>query len=85
MSKNKIYENHALIERVRQARERMPELNPSNEVLERWNVLQLGDQCKAFTEADFATVIVYALRNCPHVVFKAIYDELMEGKNERKN
>lgn len=82
---NKVIVNHALIDRVRKARELMPELNPSKEVLERWNILQLGDQCEGFTEADFATVIVYALHNCPHVVMKTILDEL-EGKNnhERK-
>lgn len=82
---NKVIVNHALIDRVRKARELMPELNPSKEVLERWNILQLGDQCVGFSEADFATIIVYALHNCPHVVMKAILDEL-EGKynHERK-
>lgn len=76
---NKVIVNSELVERVRKAREMLPELNPSKDVLEKWNVTQLGDQCKAFTEADFAAVVIYALRNCPHVVLKAIYDEL-EGK-----
>lgn len=78
---NKVIVNSALVERVRKAREMLPEYNPSKTVLEKWNINQLGDQCKAFTEEDFAVVVIYALRTCPHVVLKAILDEL-EGKNQ---
>lgn len=76
----KVTVNSALIERVRQAREDLPEYNKPWEVLEEWNLNQLAEQCKAFTEAEFAAVVIVALRNCPHVVLKAILDEL-EGKN----
>ena len=78
---NKVIVNSELVERVRKARDMLPEYNPSKVVLEKWNVTQLGDQCNAFTEADLAAVVIYALLNCPHVVLKAIYDEL-EGKNQ---
>ena len=81
---NEVRVNQSLIDRVRKAREMIPEYNPSKEVLEKWNIDKMGDQCKAFTEADFAVVVVYALRTCPHVVLKAILDEL-EGKNNERN
>lgn len=77
---NEVKVNSTLIERVRQAREELPEYNKPWEVLEDWNLKQLAEQCKAFTEAEFAAVVIVALRNCPHVVLKAILDEL-EGKN----
>ena len=77
---NEIRVNSALIDRVRQAREDLPDYNKPWEVLEDWNLKQLAEQCKAFTEAEFAAVVIVALRNCPHVVLKAILDEL-EGKN----
>ena len=77
---NEVRVNSALIDRVRQAREDLPEYNKPWEVLEDWNLKQLAEQCKAFTEAEFAAVVIVALRNCPHVVLKAILDEL-EGKN----
>ena len=77
---NEIRVNSALIDRVRQAREDLPDYNKPWEVLEDWNLKQLAEQCKAFTEAEFAAVVIVALRNCPHVVLKAILDEL-EGNN----
>lgn len=72
--------NSTLVERVRQAREGISDYDKPWEVLEDWNLKQLAEQCKAFTEAEFAAVVIVALRNCPHVVLKAILDEL-EGKN----
>ena len=77
---NEIRVNSTLVDRVRQARESLPEYNKPWEVLENWNLQQLADQCKAFTEAEFAAVVIVALRNCPQVVMKVILDEL-EGKN----
>lgn len=77
---NEPFINHELLERVRKARLDMPDYDKPWEVLDDWNISKIAEQCEAFTEAEFAAVIITALRNCPHVVFKAIYDEL-EGKN----
>lgn len=77
---NKVYVNTQLLDRVREAREELPEYNRPWEVLEEWNLKKLADQCEAFTEAEFAAVVLVALRNYPQMVLKIILDEL-EGKN----
>lgn len=77
---NKVYVNSALLERVRSAREGIPEYQQPWDVLESWNLERLAEQCKAFTEAEFAAVVLVALRNYPQMVMKIILDEL-EGKN----
>ena len=77
---NEPYINHELLERVKKARLEMPEYQKPWEVLEERHLSKLGDQCKAYTEAEFAAIVLVAIRNYPQVVMKVILDEL-EGKN----
>jgi hypothetical protein len=80
MGANEPRVNSELLERVMQARLDIPDYDKPWEVLEDWNLKQLGKQCEAFTEAEFAAVVLVAIRNYPQVVLKVILDEL-EGKN----
>lgn len=80
MAVNEPKVNSDLLQRVMQARLEMPEYDKPWDVLEEWNLKQLGKQCEAFTEAEFAAVVLVAIRNYPQVVMKVILDEL-EGRN----
>lgn len=72
--------NIDLLDRVMKARLEMPDYDKPWDVLENWNLKQLAKQCEAFTEAEFAAVVLVAIRNYPQVVMKIILDEL-EGRN----
>lgn len=80
MAVNEPKVNSDLLQRVMQARLEMPEYDKPWDVLEEWNLKQLGKQCEAFTEAEFAAVVLVAIRNYPQVIMKVILDEL-EGRN----
>ena len=76
---NEPFINYELLARVEKARLEMPEYEiptPS----ENWTQSRFIQQCKSFTETEYAAVTIMALKKCPHVVLKAILDEL-EGKN----
>ena len=79
MGKNEPFINYELLARVEKARLEMPEYEKpvasENRTLSRFM-----DQCRTLSEAEFAAVVLIALRTCPHVVLKVILDEL-EGKN----
>lgn len=77
---NEPYVNQELLARVQKARLELPEYNKPWDVLEDRHLSQLAKQCEAFTETEFAAVIITALRNYPQLVMKIILDEL-EGKN----
>lgn len=72
--------NHELLARVRKARLEMPDYDKPWEILEERHLSKLGDQCEAYEEADFAAIVLVALRKYPAIVMKIILDEL-EGKN----
>ena len=80
MGANEPRVNNELLARVMKARLEIPDYDKPWEVLEEMNLKKLGDQCEAFSEAEFAAVVLVALRNYPQVVLKVILDEL-EGKN----
>lgn len=72
--------NHELLARVEQARLEMPDYEKPWQTMEDWNVSRVARMCEGFSEAEFAAVVIVALRNFPHVVLKTILDEL-EGRN----
>ena len=73
--------DRALIERVQKARLELPEYQKPWD-MDELSITKVADQCKSYTEAEFAAVVITALRNYPKMVMKIISDEL-EGKNEQ--
>ena len=73
--------NHALIAQVQKARLELPEYQKPWENMDDVSIMRVAEQCEAYTEAEFAAVVITALRNYPQMVLKVIADEL-EGKND---
>lgn len=74
--------NQALIAQVQKARLELPEYQKPWENMDEVSITRVSEQCKAYTEAEFAAVVITALHNYPQMVLKVIADEL-EGKNDK--
>lgn len=73
--------NQALIAQVQKARLELPEYQKPWDNMDELSITMVAEQCETYTEAEFAAVVITALRNYPQMVMKIIADEL-EGKND---